>query len=330
MGGADRCGLDLLKHYKRQGYRCVVIATRHSDKNHTKRHCFAEWADEIYTVKSVAHTISVEQPTITIVNNSHEAYKELEVIKSICPKSFLGCLFHMILPGAWNFEEDIKRAGNAVDGVFTVSDKLRDQLVEKGVKQRLVHTLHWFGFETGTEVMTVPRRGNIICPMRLHSQKRPEFLAEIALELYCMGEEATFTILGDGALQGKVQKQFEDAGLADWLHFEGSIDFFDMPAYYEDAAALCVPSIDEGIPLAYFEAMQCGVPLAVSNVGAVAELVPPEYMVNLFSDDEAGCYARLIAKHLKGRSKDTIAQARETIETCFSSEVWQAKVSNLI
>ena len=103
-----------------------------------------------------------------------------------------------------------------------------------------------------------------------------------------------------------------------------------MQEYYKRASALICPSVDEGIPLTYFEAMQWSVPMAVSNVGAVSELVPSNYMIDFEMKDEAKEYARLLFLHLTGQSRAEIHAARKIVNEKFSKRVWDEKVERLI
>src|SRR6056300_863049 len=77
LGGADKCGLDLMAHYKRRGFRIVVISTREMTRRDSRREKeFLSLADDVFCADDVIETVRELQPVYTIVNNSHEAYDQ--------------------------------------------------------------------------------------------------------------------------------------------------------------------------------------------------------------------------------------------------------------
>ena len=139
-----------------------------------------------------------------------------------------------------------------------------------------------------------------------------------------------FKLVGDGELYSKIKERAQELKVSHWIQFECGIGYTQMQEFYKGASALVCPSIDEGIPLTYFEAMQWSVPLAVSNVGAVSELVPSNYMIDFEIEDEAKEYAKLLSLHLTGQSRAEIHTARKLVNEKFSKGVWNEKVKRLI
>lgn len=337
LGGADRCGLDLMSHYKGRGFRISVISTRKMPcKDSLRTSAFLSLADDVFYEENVADIVKELQPVYTVVNNSHEAYDQARAIKEVAPTTRLISLFHMILAPPWDFEKSLQR-GTPFDLVLTVSDKLKGELVERGVNKGMVETLHWFGFPEIEK--TWPLRNTekdpryVLCPFRFHFQKRPEFVCDIAAELTKLlsaSQMPVFKFVGEGELYSKIIKRAKELKVSHWIEFERGIDYQQMERFYKRASALVCPSVDEGIPLTYFEAMQWSVPLAVSNVGAVSELVPSNYLIDFEMEDEAKEYAKLLFLHLTGHSRAEIHGARKRVNEKFSKSVWDEKVERLI
>lgn len=337
LGGADKCGLDLMAHYKRRGFRIVVISTREMTRSDSRREKeFLSLADDVFCADNVISIVRELQPVYTVVNNSHEAYDQCWEIKEVAPNTKLVSLFHMILAPPWDFEKSLQR-GTPFDLVLTVSDKLKGELVERGVNKGMIETLHWFGFPEIEK--TWPLRNTekdpryVLCPFRFHFQKRPEFVCDIAAELAMLLPAAympVFKFVGDGELYSKIIKRAAELKVSHWIEFERGIDYKQMERFYKRASALVCPSIDEGIPITYFEAMQWSVPMAVSNVGAVSELVPSNYLIEFEMEDEAKEYAKLLFLHLTGQSRAEIHAARKRVDEKFSKSVWDEKVERLI
>ena len=337
LGGADRCGLDLMLHYKNRGFRIVVITTRTMPHKESRREsAFTELADDVLCAGEVIEIVRKLQPVYTVVNNSHEAYDQGWAIKEAVPNTKLISLFHMILKEPWDFEKSLKK-GTPFDLVLTVSDKLKNELIEKGVDKRMIETLHWFGFPEIEKTWPLRKTDKdpryVLCPFRFHFQKRPKFVCDIAAELAKILPAAympVFKFVGDGELYTDIIEHAAKLKVSHWIQFEKGVDYKQMQEYYKRACALVCPSVDEGIPLTYFEAMQWSVPMAVSNVGAVSELVPSNYMIDFEMKDEAKEYARLLFLHLTGQSRAEIHAARKIVNEKFSKSVWDEKVERLI
>tara|TARA_R100001510_G_C7656664_1_gene216933 strand:+ start:3272 stop:4291 length:1020 start_codon:yes stop_codon:yes gene_type:complete len=336
LGGADRCGVDLMSYYKDRGFRIVVVATRKIRVDCRRESAFYSIADEVHLTEDVASVVGKLQPAYIVVNNSHEAYEQAEAIKKAAPDTKLISLFHMILNAPWDFEKSLQKE-TPFDLVLTVSDKLKRELIQKGVEESLIKTLHWFGFPQLENTWSLRKTERdpryVLCPFRFHFQKRPTFVCDIAAELCRILTAAhmpIFLLVGDGELYSKIKERAKELKVSHWIQFERGVDYEQMQKYYKQASALVCPSVDEGIPLTYFEAMQWSVPMAVSNVGAVSELVPPSYMIDFETKDEAKEYAKLLCSHLTGQSRAEIRTARKSINKKFSKSVWAEKVKRLI
>jgi glycosyltransferase involved in cell wall biosynthesis len=62
-------------------------------------------------------------------------------------------------------------------------------------------------------------------------------------------------------------------GLEDSVRFTGYIDHEDLAPLIAGAAGLVHPAADEGFGMVPLEGMACGIPTAVSNAGALPEVV---------------------------------------------------------
>ena len=61
--------------------------------------------------------------------------------------------------------------------------------------------------------------------------------------------------------------------LMDFVHFTGYVDDADLPAIFNGASVLVLPSFYEGYGLPLIEAMRCGVPVVGSNVSSIPEII---------------------------------------------------------
>jgi glycosyltransferase involved in cell wall biosynthesis len=88
-------------------------------------------------------------------------------------------------------------------------------------------------------------------------------------------------IVGSGPAEGKLRSFASDLGLPDRVEILPSLPYDEMPAVYAKAACLVLASLptqlwEEQFGMVLAEAMAAGVPLIVSDSGAIPEVVPPE------------------------------------------------------
>ena len=103
-------------------------------------------------------------------------------------------------------------------------------------------------------------------------------LAEARREL----PNITATIVGDGPLRSEMERLARELGIADRVQFAGQQD--DVPKWLRQGRLFVLTSDSEGLALSLMEAMTCGLPAVVSNVGDLGDLV--QHGVNGFLVDE--------------------------------------------
>lgn len=92
----------------------------------------------------------------------------------------------------------------------------------------------------------------------------------------------TATIVGDGPLRADMERLARELGIADRVQFAGQQD--DVPKWLRQGRLFVLTSDSEGLALSLMEAMTCGLPAVVSNVGDLGDLV--QHGVNGFLVDE--------------------------------------------
>jgi glycosyltransferase involved in cell wall biosynthesis len=101
---------------------------------------------------------------------------------------------------------------------------------------------------------------------------------------------------GDGAGRPALAALAASLGLGDRVVFPGLVDDADLPALYGGAAAVVLPSLEEGFGLPALEAMACGAPVVASRRGALPEVLG-DAGVLVDPEDEralAGALARVL------------------------------------
>lgn len=165
-----------------------------------------------------------------------------------------------------------------------VSDAVRDSLVSKvRFPPRRTITVH-----NGVSTLSfTPSKENglihrsrlalgeeefvLVCAARLSEAKGIDILLRAVSGVVRRGVQCTCVVVGDGPLRDKLLKQVDDLKLSSHVRFVGFQK--DVRPYLQCASAFILTSHLEGLPLAVLEAMACGVPCIVTNVGGSAEAV---------------------------------------------------------
>lgn len=82
-----------------------------------------------------------------------------------------------------------------------------------------------------------------------------------------------YWLAGAGEEEGRYRAQAERLGVADRVHFLGSVANADLAGLYRAADVVVMPSASEGLANAWVEALACGTPIVISDAGGAAELV---------------------------------------------------------
>ena len=111
----------------------------------------------------------------------------------------------------------------------------------------------------------------LVCVARLAEAKGVDILLQAVSRVVRQGIPCKCIIIGEGPLKEKLLHQMNILGLWDYVYFEGFQK--DVRPYLQAASAFVLTSHLEGLPLSVLEAMACGVPCIVTNVGGSAEAV---------------------------------------------------------
>jgi exopolysaccharide biosynthesis WecB/TagA/CpsF family protein len=113
----------------------------------------------------------------------------------------------------------------------------------------------------------------IIFVGRLDTQKNPALLLQSFIKVCRRGRDAVLLLVGDGVLKRDLQRQAKAAGVADRVHFLGLMPQPRIAKWLQAADLFALSSAYEGMPMALLEAMGCGTPAVVTDVGEVRRVV---------------------------------------------------------
>ena len=165
---------------------------------------------------------------------------------------------------------------------------------------------------------------------RLSEQKAVDILLLAMARLARHGVRCKCIIVGDGPLRKQLSEQSVALGLSNRVLFAGFQE--DVRPYLEAANAFVLTSRNEGLPLALLEAMACGLPSVVTNVGGNAEaltnrveglIVPTES-----ADDVADAISYLVTHPSECAEMSRMARAR--VREAFDVQAAMDKIKDVI
>jgi len=239
--------------------------------------------------------------------------------------SLRGMDLSVTVPANPEYATRLRTALRAARAVHCVSESLRREAVEfAGENLSAMHVIR-----TGIPVVASNGLGSsrrdgtlrIVSVARLHWSKGFEYGIAAVRQLVARGVPCTWRIVGDGPHREAVSLAIRDAALESVVSLEGSRDeasvFRELAA--SDVFLLC--SLSEGISNAVLEALAAGIPAVATNVGGMAEAVPPGYPLLVPPRDPQAISDALerMAKHPDERA-ELGRQAREFVRANFSVE----------
>jgi glycosyltransferase involved in cell wall biosynthesis len=157
--------------------------------------------------------------------------------------------------------------------LVAVSPEVRDELAALGVApaQRFAVIRYGFDFPTPASPAEPGERLVIGFAGRLTAIKRPLDLVRVLRSLLDRGIDASLLIVGDGEERDEVERLAEELGVAERCRFVGYQR--DMAAWYAEFDVFCLPSANEGTPVAAIEALAAGVPVVATRIGGTPAVV---------------------------------------------------------
>ncbi|WP_039850174.1 MULTISPECIES: glycosyltransferase [Grimontia] len=109
-------------------------------------------------------------------------------------------------------------------------------------------------------------------------------------------------IAGSGSLESALKDQAERLAIDHRVHFLGHVE--SMPTFYQSLDLFCLPSFNEGFPLAPLEAQSCGIPTAVTDVGGAVETLCPKTGLLLKAGDSADMAEKILPFLYESRTQN--------------------------
>lgn len=122
------------------------------------------------------------------------------------------------------------------------------------------------------KTQSIPRDARLIGSLtRLMEEKGVRYLIQSLPELLRMQPDAVVLIFGGGEQQTELESLAQELSVAEHVRFLGFQP--DATGYLAMLDCFVLPSVSEGLPFALMEALAAGLPVVVTAVGGMAELL---------------------------------------------------------
>jgi glycosyltransferase involved in cell wall biosynthesis len=171
----------------------------------------------------------------------------------------------------------IRWAGQRASAIVTVSDALKDKVLDLGISPEKVVTLR-----NGVDLErfgcldrhAIRARLGLAGPVWLAVGNLVELKGvHITLAALARTNDATLLIAGDGPEGGRLRNLARQLGVGARVRFLGNVPHAQLPDYYNAADALVLASSHEGMPNVVLESLACGTPVVATPFDSVNELL---------------------------------------------------------
>lgn len=121
----------------------------------------------------------------------------------------------------------------------------------------------------------------------------PELLGRHDVHLYIIGG-----VNPEEDFQHVLRNLINELGLAERVHLLDGVPQDKLPLWYNAADLFCLATRREGCPNVVLEALACGAPVVVNDVGAVSEIVTPDRNGILVPPDQPAAWAEKLNRAL--------------------------------
>ena len=165
----------------------------------------------------------------------------------------------------------------------------------------------------------------------LAGYKRLDVLLHAVAHLRRSRPQVRLALIGDGKLRGKLEALAVKLGIENNISFLGAVPAEEVPRYLNRARLFVMTSEAEGLPMAMVEALSCGLPVIMPDVGDVTTVAHHGENAWIVSPSTAENFAEAIGVLLENaelytRLREGALRSRERFRTEYSlaraTEVW--------
>jgi len=180
-------------------------------------------------------------------------------------------------------------------------------------------------------VAPMPVATELFSPNGARDKSRLLFVGRLTVQkgieqlLQAMGSmklRAELDVVGEGANRAALERMACELGISDRVRWHGQLSQPELPAMYRRAAAVVVPSTDEGLGLVAVEALLCEAPVVAFDSGGLRDVIQHEKTGLLVAPGDRGALAGALDDLLArdGRGSDLGKAGRIYALSTFAPE----------
>jgi glycosyltransferase involved in cell wall biosynthesis len=344
-GGAERFTLNLMDQLMERNWDVSIVTTAQSENawlhEFEARTPFFFNLPNFLPIKDhprfLGYLMQSRHFDAVLLQGSLEGYRYIPALRAFSPETPILDFLHFVTP-EWmegGFPKLSLLYQDMIDFTLTSCQQVRNWMLEAGAKAEKMAPCY-IGVDTQTWKPDVSRRSQVrkslgigadepvlLYAARLEEQKQPDVLIRTLVKLKEKGDAFHTLVAGEGSMRGFLDAEVKRHELMDRIHFLGSVSAEQMPGMMAAADIFFLPSLNEGISQALYEAMATGLVVVSAQVGGQAELVTPDCGV-LYAHrpggDEAEAYAQILHELLADpqRRQAMAAASRRRVGELFT------------
>lgn len=171
----------------------------------------------------------------------------------------------------------VRRAAEDAAGLLAVSDAMRRSMARLGIDPEKIR-VHYTGVDLDTFELTDREAAKaalgfsgpvVLCVGALIPRKGQDLLVRALPDL----PDVTLLLAGQGSYRRTLENLAQELGVERRIGFLGSVPHHKLPRIFAAADIMALPSESEGLANAWVEALACGTPLVITDVGGARELL---------------------------------------------------------
>ena len=186
----------------------------------------------------------------------------------------------------------VRNAGKAAAGLLAVSEAMKRDMAAMGMPADRIRV-----HRTGVDLSQFAPRDRAAAKAALQV-KGPVVVSigalierkghDIVIDAMTSLPHATLLIAGEGGYRGALEARIAERGLGERVRLLGGVPHGEMAALLGAADAMALASANEGLANAWIEALACGAPVVIPDVGGAGEVVTEKAYGRIVGRSPAG------------------------------------------